>query len=79
MLQIKPQSVEWMQEIPLAVEKVKEVGWYAMFERMGEYHIGVTRSFCQNFDRSTVNIGGLEFAMTEETIAHAIGIIHEGE
>ena len=50
-----------------------------MFERMGEYHIGVTRYFCQNFDGSAVKIGGLEFAMIEETIAQDICVILEGE
>ena len=40
-----------------------------MFERIGEYHIGVTRSFCQNFDGSVVKIAGIEFAVIEETIA----------
>ena len=50
-----------------------------MFERIGAYHIGVTRSFCQNFDGSIVNIRGLEFAVTEESISQAIGVIHVGE
>ena len=44
-LRIEPSNVEWMHKIPLAVEKVKEVGWYAMFERIREYHIGFTRYF----------------------------------
>ena len=50
-----------------------------MFERIGEYHTVVTRSFCQSFDGSVVSIEGLEFAVTKEYISHAIGVIPKGE
>ena len=50
LLRTETQSVEWMQKIPLAIEKVKEVGWFAIFERIEEHHVGVTRYFCHNFD-----------------------------
>ena len=50
-----------------------------MFERIGDYHIEVTKSFCQNCKGSTVKVGGLEFVVKEENIAHAIGIVPEDE
>ena len=68
-----------MRKITLAIEKVKEVGWFSMFERIGQHHLGVTRSFYQNFDGSVVKIGGLEFVVTEESISQAIGVIPVGE
>ena len=79
LLRIEPQSVEWMRKIPLAVEKLKEAGWFSMFERIREYHIGITRSFCQIFDGSIVNIGGLEFEVMEEAIVQDIGVIPKGK
>ena len=35
--------------------------------------------FCQSFDGLVVKIGGLEFVVTEEIIAQAMGVIPEGE
>ena len=30
----EPSDVKWMQKFPLALEKVKETGWYVMFEKI---------------------------------------------
>ena len=68
-----------MGKITLVVAKVKEAGWYALCERIVDYHIEVTKSFCHNFKDSTVNVGGLEFSVTKESIAHAISIAPKGE
>ena len=68
-----------MQKFPLALEKVKEIGWYVMFEKIAEHHIGVTKAFCQSSYRSTVKVGGLEFTVIEDSITHAIGVVLEGE
>ena len=68
-----------MQKFPLALEKVKEIGWYVMFEKIAEHHIGVTKALCQSFYGSTVKVGGLEFTVTEESISHAIDVVPEGE
>ena len=46
LLRIESSDVEWMQKFPSALEKVKEIGWYVMFEKIAEHHIGVTKSFC---------------------------------
>ena len=50
-----------------------------MFEKIVEHHIGVTKAFCQSFDGSRVQVGGLKFAIIEESISHAIGVLPEGE
>ena len=69
LLMTEPQSMEWMHKIPLVVEKLKEASWFSMLERIREHHAGVSISFCHNFDRPVVNIGGLEFVVTEESIS----------
>ena len=78
-LRIEPSDVEWMQKFPSALKKFKEIGWYVMFEKIAEHHIGVTKYFCESFDGSRVQVGGLEFTISEESISHPIGIIPEGE
>ena len=78
-LRIEPQDVEWMSKLPLVVANLKEASWYTLCERIGDYHREVTKSFCHNFKDSAVNVGGLEFSVTEESIAQAIGIAREGE
>ena len=60
-----------MQKFPLALERVKKIGWYNMFERIAEHRVEVTKAFCQGFKGSRVGIGGLSFIVTEETISHA--------
>ena len=78
LLRTEPSNVEWMQKFPLALKRVK-IGWYNMFERIAEHHIGVTKSFCQSFDGSRVQVRGLNFTVTEESISHAIDVLPEGE
>ena len=68
-----------MQKFPSSLVKVKEIGWYVMFEKIAEHHIGVTKAFCESFDGSRVQVGGLEFTVSKESISHAIGIVPEGE
>ena len=53
-LRTKPSNVEWMQKLPQALETVKKIGWYNMFERIAEHHVEVTKSFCQSFNGSRV-------------------------
>ena len=57
----EPSNVEWMQKLPQALETVKKIGWYNMFERIVEDHVEVTKAFCQSFKGSRVRIGGLSF------------------
>ena len=64
LLRTEPSNVDWMQKFPSALEKVKEIGWYVMFEKIAEHHIGVTKAFCQIFYGSTVKVRGLEFTVT---------------
>ena len=52
---------------------------YNMFKRIAEHNIKVTKSFCHIFKGSRVQIGGLSFIVTEETISHTIGVLPEGE
>ena len=68
-----------MHKFPLSLEKVKEIGWYVMFENIAQHHIRVTKYFYESFDRSMVKVGGLEFTITDESISHVISIILEGE
>ena len=58
LLRTEPSNVEWMQKLPQALEKVKKIGWYNMFERITEHHVEVTKAFFQSFDGSRVQIGG---------------------
>ena len=78
-LRTEPSNIEWMQKLPQALETVKKMGWYNMFERITEHHVEVTKAFCQVFNGSRVRIGGLSFIVIEETISHAIGVLQEGE
>ena len=78
-MRIEPSNVEWMQKLPQALETVKKIGWYNMFERIEEHHVEVTKSICQIFKGSRVRIGGLSFIVIEETISHAIGVLPKGE
>ena len=34
LLRTEPSDVEWMQKFPSALEKVKEIGCYVMFEKI---------------------------------------------
>ena len=79
LLRTEPSNVEWMQKFPLALERVKKIGWYNMFKRIAEHHIEVTKAFCQIFDGSRVQVGGSNFTVTEESILHAIDVLPEGE
>ena len=79
LLKIEPSNVEWMQKSPLALEILKKIGWYGMFEKIAEHHIGVTKYFYESFDGSRVQVGGFEFTVSEESISHAIGVVLEGK
>ena len=46
LLRTEPSNVEWMQKFPLALKRVKKIGWYDMSEKIAEHHIGVTKAFC---------------------------------
>ena len=78
-LRIEPKNIEWISKFPIDTAKLKEAGWYTLCERIGDYNVEVTKSFCQNFKDSVVNVGGFEFSVIEESIAQDIGIAHEGE
>ena len=79
LLRTKPSNVEWMQKFPLALERVKKIGWYNMLERIVEHNIEVTKEFCQIFYGSRVQFGGLNFTVTWESISHAIDVLPEGD
>ena len=79
MLRTKPSNVEWMQKFPLALERVKKIGWYNIFQRIAEHHIEVTKALCHSFDGYRVQVGGLNFIVTEESISHAIDVLPEGD
>ena len=64
LLRMNPSNVEWMQKFPLALERVKKIGWHNMFERIAEHHIEVSKAFCQSFDGSRVQVGGLNCTVT---------------
>ena len=78
LLRTEPSNVKWMQNFPLVLERVKKIGWYDMFEKIEKHHIGVTKAFYQSFDGSRVQVGGLKFIVTKESISHAIGVLPEG-
>ena len=63
-LRIEPKNIEWMSKFPLATANLKEEGWYTSCERIGDYNVEVTKSFCQNFKDSVVKVGGFEFPVT---------------
>ena len=63
-LRTEPSNVEWMQKLPQALETVKKIGWYNMFEMIAKHHVEVTKAFCQSFKGSRVRIGGLSFIVT---------------
>ena len=46
-----------------------------MFEKIAEHHIRVTKSFCESW----VQVVGLQFTVSKESISHAIGVVLEGE
>ena len=50
-----------------------------MCEKIWDYNVEVTKSFCQNLKGSVVNVGWFDFSVTKESIAQAIGIAPEGE
>ena len=79
LLRTEQSNVKWMQKFPSTLERVKEIAWYDMFEKIVEHHIRVTKAFCQSFDGSRVQVGGLNFTVTEESILHAIDVLPEGE
>ena len=58
LLRTEPSDVEWMQKFLSTLKKVKEISWYVMFENIAEHHIGVTKTFSQSFDGSTIQVGG---------------------
>ena len=60
-LTTEPSNFKWMHKLPQALETVKKIGWYNMFERIAENHVEVTKAFCQSFKGSRVRIGGLSF------------------
>ena len=68
-----------MSEIPLATAKLKEASWFTLCEWIGDHNVEVTKYFSHNFKGSIVNIGGLEFPVTEESIAQAIGVAPGGK
>ena len=79
LLRTEPLDVKWMQKFPSTLEKVKEIDWYVMFENIAKHHIGVTKALCHSFDGFRVQVGGLKFTVTEESISHTIGVLPEGE
>ena len=50
-----------------------------MCERIGDYNVELTESFCENFNDLVVNIAGFDFPIREESISQAIGITLKGE
>ena len=79
LLKFELENMEWTEKIPHYVQKLKEAGWYTLCERIRDYNVEVTKSFCHNFKDSVVNVGGFEFPITKESIAQVIGITLEGE
>ena len=53
-LRTEPSNVEWMQKLPQALETVKKIGWYNMFEMIAKHHVEVTKAFFQSFNGSRV-------------------------
>lgn len=53
---------------------LQEYGFLPFLQKFDGFDSAVTITFSWTFDGSQANIGSLEFAVTEESISHAIGL-----
>jgi hypothetical protein len=56
-----------------------KVGWLSFSERIQGYNEKATRVFVENFDGKITRIGNLDHIVSEDSIAAATALPHEGE
>ena len=76
---VEPTDTSWVNSFPECVALFQRDRWFNYFERINGFNPEVSYHFAQGFEKDTVSFDTLKFELTEELIAEAIGIAHDGE
>jgi len=64
-------GVKYMEGYPQLKGMLQKAGWLSFIVKFNGYHKKITKSFARSFDGMDVEIGDIQFAVTESFIAKA--------
>ena len=71
---LEPNNTEWILKFPSLAQLMKNVGWFAFYEKLQGYHSQVTMAFIKNYKDEMVQLKSLKVRVDEESIAEAIDV-----
>ena len=70
----EPTGTSWENNFPDCAALFKRAGWFTFFERIIGFNPEVSYHFSQGFSKDKVTFDTLNFELTKELIAEAIGV-----
>ena len=75
----EPTELKWIDQFPGCAKLFENVGWLDFFKNIDGYNTEVSYKFSQCYNQDMVAFDTLNFKLTMELVAEAIGVRNEGE
>ena len=79
LLREEPEGSKFLEGYPQIKEALQRAKWLKFIQKFNGYNKEVAKAFSWSFDGKTVEVGDLQFTITESTLATAIDLPQIGE
>lgn len=79
LLRAEPEGSKFLEGYPQIKEALQRAEWLKFIQKFNGYNKEVTKAFSWSFDGKTVEVGDLQFTITESTLATATDLPQKGE
>lgn len=79
LLRAEAEGPKYLEGYPQTKESLKNAKWLKFIQKFRGYNKEVTKAYVRSFNGHTVEVGDLEFTITDTTIATATSLPQEGE
>ena len=74
LLRAEPEGSKFLEGYPQIKEALQRAKWLKFIQKFNGYNKEVTKAFARSFDGKTVEVGDLQFTITESTLATATNL-----
>ena len=79
LLRAEPEGLKFLEGYPQTKETLQKAKWLKFIQKFKGYNKEVTKAFARSFNGNNVEVGDLQFTITESSLAQATGLPQTGE
>jgi len=79
LLRAEPEGSKFLEGYPQTKEALQKAKWLKFIQKFKGYNKEVTKAFARSFNGNTVEVGDLQFTITESTLATETSLPQTGE